>query len=81
MIGAIRSGDGWRMTLPENGEPVVSIWARTPEDAEYMAHSENMEHMRAMEDERIRSEREQARLAADFARQQAAAHLKIRAKA
>ena len=81
MNGATRSGDGWRMTMVAQGEPVVSIWARTPDDAEYMAHRDNLEHMRAMEEERVRLERDRARLAAEFARQAVAEFRKIRARA
>lgn len=58
MNGPTRSGNGWRMTLPETGDPLVSIWSATPDDAETKAHKENMVSMRALEDERWRLEQE-----------------------
>lgn len=81
MSGPVRSGSGWRMTLPEKGSPMVSIWAHTPNNAEYMAHRENLECMRKMEDERVREAREQAALAAEFVKQAWAEYRKIRARA
>lgn len=69
-----QSMEGYRTTLTDASGPVVSIWAHTESDAEYMAHSDNLEHMRAME-------REQARLVAEFAAREHAEFLKIRARA
>jgi hypothetical protein len=81
MNAPVRSGNGWRMTLPESGEPVVSVWAQRAEDAEHEAHKSNIRHFQAMSEEETRRAREQARLAAEFARQAVAAFRKIRARA
>lgn len=67
-------GGGHRATLSDSSGPVVSIWAHTERDAEYMAHEGNMRHMEAMEET-------EARLAREFERRAWAEYRKLRARA
>jgi len=73
-MNTVRSGSGWRTTIITNGVPVVSIWAHTERDSEYMAAREHMEQMRTEEDERAKIEQ-------TFVEQQRAEYQRIRARA
>lgn len=77
----MRSMEGYRATLSDASGPVVSIWAYTLDDAEYMAHEGNMRHYEAMADEETKKAQEQARLASEFIRQQVAEFRMLRARA
>lgn len=68
------SRGGFCTAIPTPDDPDVFIWAGTETDAEYMAHRDNLEHMRAMESERVRLERE-------FAEQALREYEQIRARA
>lgn len=71
----VPSGNGFRATLPgEDGTPAVSVWARTADDAEFMAHRDNMRHYEEMEKWRAQLEHE-------FSRQQAEEFRRVRARA
>lgn len=73
-MNTVRSGNGWRTTIADPSGAVVSIWAHTERDAEYMAAREHMEQMRA-------AEREEQRLVAEFTARQMREHEKVRARA
>jgi hypothetical protein len=45
-----RSGNGWRATISEHGEIVVSVWAFTKDDAERMALREEPHYWVAKEE-------------------------------
>lgn len=75
------SRGGFCTAIPTIEDPDVFLWAPTEQDAEYLAAREHIDLLHTLADEETKRAQEQARLAADFVRQQVAEFRKIRARA